>query len=248
MARRGSAASARPGPTCSRFVISSSRSTGTPERAQVLGHAVERRRPRDHDPRLEARAVHAPRQLGDDLLGPPVRPPRLDEEHGNARPRRLRRGRSSGSGAGTKELIGLHQLAPGCTPRRSPRGSAPGCRPPSTRAAPDRRAAGRSSPPGRPSRSASRRARPRRPSSASRAGRTTTIGLPIAMYSRILFMVDTSLSGFFGIGADAHVGGRQDRLDVVVGDAPGEVHDVVEAELLRQRDADRRTSRPSRSA
>ena len=55
------------------------------------------------------------------------------------------------------------------------------------------------------------------------------------MYSRTLFIVETSLSGIVGIRRQRDVGGREVGQQLVVRDPPGERHAVVQAELGRQR-------------
>jgi hypothetical protein len=52
----------------------------------------------------------------------------------------------------------------------------------------------------------------------------------------VLFIVDTSLSGFFGSGDRPDVRGGQDLLDQLVGGPPGELDMAGQLELIAQRD------------
>jgi hypothetical protein len=56
------------------------------------------------------------------------------------------------------------------------------------------------------------------------------------MYSTILFIVETSLSGFFGSGARQTSAVERWQGHVGVGDAARELDAIVEPELLRERD------------
>ena len=53
------------------------------------------------------------------------------------------------------------------------------------------------------------------------------------MYSIVLFIVETSLSGILRVGREAEIGGRQHVVHDVVGDASGEL-DVVAAGRARR--------------
>ena len=76
-----------------------------------------------------------------------------------------------------------------------------------------------------PGRTPRRRSAPRRRAASpadtrvSRRSKATT-GRPKAMYSIVLFIVETSLSGFLRVGAQADVGGRED-LGARIRPAPG---------------------------
>ena len=56
------------------------------------------------------------------------------------------------------------------------------------------------------------------------------------MYSIDLFIVETSLSGFFGSGDRPYVGGGQDPGDQLVGRPPGELDMSGQAQFVAQRD------------
>ena len=68
----------------------------------------------------------------------------------------------------------------------------------------------------------------------SRRSKATT-GSSKAMYSMVLFMVDTSLSGFFGIRRQADVRGGHDAPDQLVGRPAGELDVPGQAQLVAQR-------------
>ena len=55
------------------------------------------------------------------------------------------------------------------------------------------------------------------------------------MYSMVLFMVDTSLSGFFGSGDRPTSGGRQDLRDQLVWRPAGELHVAGQAQFVTHR-------------
>ena len=78
------------------------------------------------------------------------------------------------------------------------------------------------------------RRRPR-PTPGSRCRSKATTGSSKAMYSIVLFIVDTSLSGFFGSGDRPDVGGGHHRADGLVRHAAGELDVVAEPELVAQR-------------
>ena len=120
-------------------------------------------------------------------------------------------------------------LAAGASRRaRAPRARGPGG--PSRSGAPRRRRARRSSGRSRPTSfgSAYTAASPAE-TRVSRRSKATT-GRPKAMYSMVLFIVETSLSGFFGSGHSPTVGGREDVRDGLVGHPPGELDVVLQAE------------------
>ena len=133
--------------------------------------------------------------------------------------------------AGVDAEVGALLVAPGqllLDPRPADFG-------PASRAAARRRAARRS-----PRRSRARRWARRRPppwpaeTRVSRRSKATT-GSSNAMYSMVLFIVDTSFSGFFGSGDRPTSAVDRIRADDLVGRPAGELHVTGQAELVAQR-------------
>ena len=185
---------------------------------RVLGRRTSSRTPRASGPRWAMRSIIVSTS---DLARPAAgRSPRLRtcsalrpvgwaSRTAGGRPRRRRRrrqapGQSRRRPRGRRRLVAPGQLLLDALAAELAHRS---------RAAPGRRA-GRRSP--RRSASTSLGSTYTAASSAetrvSRRSKATT-GSPNAMYSIVLFIVDTSLSGFFGSGRQPEVGGRQDLGD-----------------------------------